>query len=48
VRTVVATAQVGDDDESWEERRKVWDDPRTLIGGRARVPLAVSQSRIRP
>ena len=33
LRTVVATAPIGDDDESWEQRRKVWRDPRTLIGG---------------
>jgi N-acyl-D-aspartate/D-glutamate deacylase len=33
LRTVFGTVAIGDDQESWELRRQVWADPRTLIGG---------------
>jgi N-acyl-D-aspartate/D-glutamate deacylase len=31
--TGISTPVSGDDDESWEERRRLWADRRTIIGG---------------
>jgi N-acyl-D-aspartate/D-glutamate deacylase len=33
LRTSFKTPCFGDDEESWKLRRKIWRDPRTLIGG---------------